>query len=160
MAIGLLARDKCVHSVLALRISRAPSYRLVQITATGVVLLHVLLVPGVSFLTGGAQIVEQELHSGKTQLNHTLLTLGVMALALPAAFFAALDRGSLADLTTYVTRLNTTEHEEAEDHEIATHNEYAPLLSDERRGQFLQLSRGLAVLLLMRCVSCPWRHAA
>ncbi|KZW01404.1 hypothetical protein EXIGLDRAFT_830117 [Exidia glandulosa HHB12029] len=135
LAIGLLARD---------------NYRLLQITVIGVVLLHVLLIPGVAFVTGGAQIIEQELHSGKTQLNHTLLTLGVMALVLPAAFFAALDRGSLSDLTKYVTRLgNATMEGEIEDEELKGHVEYAALLSDERRGQFLQLSRGLAVLLLL-----------
>jgi len=45
----------------------------------GVVLLHLLLVPGVAFLTGGAQMFEQELHPAHTQLNHTLLTVGYVA---------------------------------------------------------------------------------
>ena len=81
------------------------------------------------------------------------LTLGVMSLVLPAAFFAALDRGNLHDLTQYVTHLNTTEHERAEeehDSELGQHAEYSALLTDVRRGQFLQFSRGISVLLLLR----------
>ncbi|KZW01374.1 hypothetical protein EXIGLDRAFT_666383 [Exidia glandulosa HHB12029] len=153
LAIGLLVRD---------------NYRLLQITIIGVVLLHILFVPGVTFFMGGARIVEQELHSGKTQINHTLLTFGVMAVVVPAAFFAALDRGRLQDLTQFVTHLNATATSLAE-RAVATlvrraeeagagaeetteqmrgHPELGPLLTDQRRGQFLQLSRGMAVLLL------------
>ena len=39
-------------------------------------LLHLLLVPGTAFLTGGARIWEQNLHPHPTQLNHTLLSIG------------------------------------------------------------------------------------
>lgn len=156
LAIGLLVRDKYVFTPVKSVYERLTpslrSYRLLQITVVGVVLLHILLIPGVAFVTGGADIIEQELHSGKTQLNHTLLTLGVFALALPAVFFAALDRGNLSDLTKYVTRLNQTEHNSEEAEELASHVEYAALLSDERRGQFLAFSRGLAVLLLIGSV--------
>lgn len=56
-------------------------------------------------MTGGARIFEQELQHGTTELNHSLLTLGVMTLVLPAVFFAALDRGSLSDLTQFALRL-------------------------------------------------------
>lgn len=42
----------------------------------GVVILHLLLVPGTAFLAGGAQIWEQNLHPHTTQLNHSLLTIG------------------------------------------------------------------------------------
>lgn len=42
----------------------------------GVILLHLLLIPGVSFLAGGAQIVQQHLDPHSTQLNHSLLTIG------------------------------------------------------------------------------------
>lgn len=42
----------------------------------GVVLLHLLFVPGVAFLTGGAHIWYQNLHPHPTQLNQTLLTIG------------------------------------------------------------------------------------
>lgn len=42
----------------------------------GVVILHLLLIPGAAFITGGAKIVHQQLHPHFTQLNHTLLTMG------------------------------------------------------------------------------------
>lgn len=42
----------------------------------GVVLLHLLLVPGTAFLAGGARIWEQQLHPHRSQLNLTLLTVG------------------------------------------------------------------------------------
>ncbi|EJD34454.1 hypothetical protein AURDEDRAFT_176499 [Auricularia subglabra TFB-10046 SS5] len=134
LAIGLLVRD---------------NYRLLQMTVVGVVILHILLVPGVAFLMGGAKIVEQELHSGKTQINHTLLTLGVMAVAVPTAFFAALDRGNLRDLTEFTTHLNAGE--ESEEHAAATihSGKLGPLLTDSRRGDFLKLSRGIALMLLL-----------
>ncbi|KAJ7873296.1 hypothetical protein B0H14DRAFT_2720106 [Mycena olivaceomarginata] len=89
-----------------------------------VVLLHLLLIPGVAFVTGGARVLEQDLHPHLTQLNHTLLTIGVMTLLLPAAFFAALNHGSSAA-------------PEAES-----------FINDTNRHVFLQMSRGLAVILL------------
>jgi Ca2+:H+ antiporter len=111
----------------------------------GVVLLHLLLVPGTTFLTGGARIWEQKLHPHRTQLNLTLLTVGsvpnysrlhcramltlnisVLALTIPAAFFAAIDG-------------NTT-----------TSADSSP--SDSLRRDFLRISRGFAVILLVMCV--------
>jgi Ca2+:H+ antiporter len=44
----------------------------------GVVLLHLLLIPGTAFLTGGVRIWEQQLHPHRSQLNLTLLTVGSM----------------------------------------------------------------------------------
>ncbi|KAJ7310744.1 hypothetical protein DFH08DRAFT_943958 [Mycena albidolilacea] len=69
---------------------------------------------------GGTRVLEQDLHPHLTQLNHTLLTIGVMTLFLPAAFFAALNQGSSAA-------------PEAES-----------FINDH---VFLQMSRGLAVIL-------------
>ena len=46
----------------------------------GVVLLHLLLVPGTAFLVGGARVWEQKLHPHRSQLNLTLLTVGSVAL--------------------------------------------------------------------------------
>lgn len=63
--------------------------RLVQATVIGVILLHALLVPGVSFLVGGARVLEQQLRPVHTQLNASLLFLGVVTLLVPAAFFSA-----------------------------------------------------------------------
>lgn len=76
-----------------------------------------------SFLTHGARIWEQDLHPHNTELNHSLLTLGCMTVIIPAAFFAALDRGTGTQLENLVT--------------------------DEVRGQFLKMSRGLAIILLI-----------
>lgn len=42
----------------------------------GVVILHLLLIPGTAFVTGGARIIQQDLHPHLTQLNHSLLTIG------------------------------------------------------------------------------------
>ncbi|KAJ1300900.1 hypothetical protein OPQ81_003326 [Rhizoctonia solani] len=63
--------------------------RLVQSTVIGVILLHALLVPGVAFVVGGARVLEQKLKPVHTQLNASLLFLGVVTLLLPVAFFSA-----------------------------------------------------------------------
>ncbi|KDN36260.1 hypothetical protein RSAG8_10948, partial [Rhizoctonia solani AG-8 WAC10335] len=63
--------------------------RLVQSTVIGVILLHALLVPGVAFMVGGARVLEQKLRPVHTQLNASLLFLGVVTLLLPVAFFSA-----------------------------------------------------------------------
>lgn len=89
-------------------------------------LLHLLLVPGMSFLTHGARIWEQELHPHNTELNQSLLTLGAMTLIVPAAFFAALDRGVGAEIGGAESIIN-----------------------DTVRGHFLKMSRGLAIILLV-----------
>lgn len=84
-------------------------------------LLHLLLIPGTAFLTGGARIWEQNLHPHPTELNHTLLTIGVLTLLIPTAFFASLDNGPTA----------------------------TGLISDSTRHNFLQMSHGLAIILLL-----------
>lgn len=48
--------------------------------SSGVVILHLLLIPGTAFLAGGAQIWEQDLHPHQTQLNLSLLTIGLDSL--------------------------------------------------------------------------------
>ncbi|KAJ7710093.1 hypothetical protein B0H14DRAFT_2646220 [Mycena olivaceomarginata] len=77
-----------------------------------------------STVVGGARVLEQDLHPHLTQLNHILLTIGVMTLLLPAAFFAALNHGSSAapEADSFINHTN--------------------------RHVFLQMSRGLAVILL------------
>lgn len=90
---------------------------------------------------------EQNLHPHFSQLNHSLLTLGcacyrsgfpsvtstkllyrVLALVLPASFYASLSRGSLADIE-------------------------AAVLNDNARADFLRISRGIAILLLLVYIS-------
>lgn len=53
----------------------------------GVVLLHLLLVPGVGFLYGGARLKHQRLSDHEVQLNATLLAIGCVSVfdALHAA---------------------------------------------------------------------------
>lgn len=52
---------------------------------TGVIVLHLLLVPGIAFIFGGARIIQQELHPHITQLNQSLLTVGYeFTFGLPA----------------------------------------------------------------------------
>jgi Ca2+:H+ antiporter len=116
--------NNAVEATLAIILLKKCELKLLQSTIIGVVILHLLLIPGVAFVTGGARVLEQDLHPHLTQLNHTLLTIGVMTLLLPAAFFAALDTTSTA-----------AEAGEA-------------FINDTHRHEFLQMSRGLAVILL------------
>jgi Ca2+:H+ antiporter len=92
----------------------------------GVVLLHLLLIPGCSFLVHGARIWSQDLHPHNTELNQSLLTLGCLTLLVPGAFFAALDRGVGAQLGVS-----------------------GSIVNDTTRSQLLKMSRGLAVILLI-----------
>ncbi|KAJ7755617.1 hypothetical protein DFH07DRAFT_821184 [Mycena maculata] len=120
----VVSLNNTVEATLAIILLKKCELKLLQSTIIGVVLLHLLLIPGVAFVTGGARVSEQDLHPHLTQLNHTLLTIGVMCLLLPAAFFAALDRGGVPGQAAEIFTNDTT------------------------RGQFLQMSRGLAVVLL------------
>ncbi|KAI6047039.1 hypothetical protein EDC04DRAFT_2621408 [Pisolithus marmoratus] len=113
--------NNVVEATLAIILLTKCRLKLLQSTITGVVILHLLLVPGAAFFTGGAQIWEQDLHPAHTQLNHSLLTVGVLALVLPAVFYAAISGSGSA--TTPSTEVLQTE--------------------------FLQMSRGLAVILLL-----------
>ncbi|KAH8109088.1 hypothetical protein DFH11DRAFT_1515975 [Phellopilus nigrolimitatus] len=118
----IVTLNNAVEATLAIILLSECQLRTLQATVVGVVLLHLLLVPGTGFLTGGRHIYEQSLHPRYTQLNNTLLAIGVLSLLVPAAFFAALDSGSNAQST---------------------------LTSDAMRKQLLQMSRGIAVMLLL-----------
>lgn len=50
--------------------------KILQSTIIGVIVLHLLLIPGTAFLVGGSGIWEQHLHPHLAQLNSSLLTLG------------------------------------------------------------------------------------
>lgn len=50
--------------------------QLLRATIVGVVILHLLLVPGTAFATGGLRIIHQNLHPHANELNHSLLILG------------------------------------------------------------------------------------
>ncbi|KAI0290218.1 hypothetical protein BC826DRAFT_913568 [Russula brevipes] len=117
----IITLNNAVEATLAIILLVRCELKLLQSTITGVVLLHLLFIPGTAFLTGGFRIWEQQLHPHRSQLNLTLLTVGVLALTVPAAFFASIDTGS-----------TSTE---------------GP--SDDLRRSLLRMSRGFAVILLV-----------
>ncbi|EMD35857.1 hypothetical protein CERSUDRAFT_115780 [Gelatoporia subvermispora B] len=124
----IVTLNNAVEATLAIILLAHCELRLLQSTIVGVIVLHLLLVPGTSFLTGGMQSWQQELTEHTTELNHSLLMLGVMAIMLPTALFAALDRGASAS--------NAGEP-------------FSSLINDQTRDQILQISRGLSVILLV-----------
>ncbi|KAH9972678.1 hypothetical protein BJV74DRAFT_879751 [Russula compacta] len=72
----IITLNNAVEATLAIILLVRCELKLLQSTITGVVLLHLLLVPGTAFLAGGARIWEQQLHPHRSQLNLTLLTVG------------------------------------------------------------------------------------
>ncbi|KAF9008797.1 hypothetical protein BDQ17DRAFT_1236822 [Cyathus striatus] len=123
----VITLNNAVEATLAIILLLKCELKLLQSTIIGVIVLHLLLIPGVSFVTGGARILEQDLHPQTTELNHTLLTVGVLSLLIPAAFFSALDRASINSAL-----------EPAQS-----------IISDTGRDEFLRMSRGIAILLLL-----------
>ncbi|KAI0641767.1 hypothetical protein C8Q79DRAFT_989290 [Trametes meyenii] len=126
----IITLNNAVEAVLAIILLAKCELRLLQSTIVGVVILHLLLIPGTAFLVGGYNIRQQALHPHHTDLNHTLLMIGVLATMLPTAFFAALDRGANA-----VT--------------AAGQETASSLVNDITRGQILKMSRGMAIMLLV-----------
>ncbi|KAF8521153.1 hypothetical protein JB92DRAFT_3111300 [Gautieria morchelliformis] len=132
--------NNAVEATLAIILLIRCQLKILQSTIAGVVLLHLLFVPGVAFLTGGARIWQQNLEPRPTQLNQTLLTIGVLALLVPAAFFAALNPGVASSNNAAVaTGTNAT---------IAGAGT-EPFLSDTLRADLLAMSRGISILLLI-----------
>ncbi|KAI0051280.1 hypothetical protein FA95DRAFT_1554616 [Auriscalpium vulgare] len=121
----VITLNNAVEATLAIILLVRCELKLLQSTIVGVVLLHTLLIPGTAFLTGGARIWEQELHPNRSQLNHSLLMVGVLALVIPAGFFAAIDKGV-----------------------PATGAGADSLISDDLRQDFLRMGRGFAIILL------------
>lgn len=122
----VITLNNAVETALAIVLLSKCELKLLQSTVTGVVLLRLLLVPGSSFLTGGVNILTQDLNPHVVQMNNTLLTIGALTLLLPAMFFSALDRMVPAGII-----------------------DIPPPVSDSTRGDFLKISRALAVFLLL-----------
>ncbi|TFK29238.1 hypothetical protein FA15DRAFT_582618 [Coprinopsis marcescibilis] len=80
-----------VEATLAIILLLHCDLALLKSTVIGVVLLHLLLVPGMSFIAGGARVATQDLHPHVTELNRSLLAVGSLSLMVPSAFYAALD---------------------------------------------------------------------
>lgn len=122
----LISLNNSVEATLAIILLTKCQLKLLQSSIVGVVLLHLLLIPGCSFLVHGARIWSQDLHPHNTELNQSLLTMGCLTLLVPAAYFAALDRGVGSNIGTA-----------------------DGIVNDITRGKFLKMSRGLAVILLI-----------
>ncbi|KAF6762811.1 hypothetical protein DFP72DRAFT_877002 [Ephemerocybe angulata] len=116
-----------VEATLAIILLRHCEISLLKSTIIGVVILHLLLVPGTAFVAGGARILQQDLHPHLTELNHSLLTLGVLSLTLPAAFFASLS-----------SNFNP----------VGTAESNSVIVNDALRGNLLKMSHGMAFCLL------------
>ncbi|CAE6447775.1 hypothetical protein ACGC1H_003355 [Rhizoctonia solani] len=154
----VITLDNVVEATLAIILLTHCELKLVQSTLIGVILLHLLLVPGTAFLTGGAQIWEQHLRPHPTQLNHSLLTFGVMILLLPVALFTALPASlpgtgsggsTAATAARLMARAGGGEAEGSAIKEAMIHAAEAIAVTDSTRGTFLKFSRGLSVLLLV-----------
>jgi len=118
--------SNAVEATLAIILLVNCDLTLLKSTIIGVIILHLLLVPGIAFIFGGARIIQQDLHPHTTQLNQSLLTVGVLAILMPTAFFCALN-----------TQFAPTEIQKTS------------AVTDRVRGEILRFSRGLAVLLLV-----------
>ncbi|CAE7148402.1 unnamed protein product, partial [Rhizoctonia solani] len=157
----IITLDNVVEATLAIILLTHCELKLVQSTLIGVILLHLLLVPGTAFLTGGAQIWEQHLRPHPTQLNHSLLTFGVMVLLLPVALFSALPvslpssstgGSSGATVARLMARAGGGEEEGLAIKEAMIRAAETIAMTDNTRGTFLMFSRGLAILLLIAYV--------
>ncbi|KAB5589802.1 Calcium/proton exchanger [Ceratobasidium theobromae] len=152
----VITLDNVVEATLAIILLTHCELRLLQSTLVGVILLHLLLVPGTAFLTGGARVWEQHLKPHPTQLNHSLLTLGVITLLLPAALFAALPASLPTNSANSTTEVAThlIARAASEEHDVALREAMlravrTVAVTDSSRHTFLQLSRGLSILLLI-----------
>ncbi|PPR03874.1 hypothetical protein CVT26_000872 [Gymnopilus dilepis] len=121
----VITLNNAVEATLAILLLKKCELVLLKSTIIGVVILHLLLVPGTAFVTGGVRIIQQDLHPHLTQLNHSLLTIGVLTLLIPASFFASMDSP------------------------VAIQTSIQKVISDDTRHMLLQMSRGLAVILLV-----------
>ncbi|TBU39209.1 hypothetical protein BD309DRAFT_872771 [Dichomitus squalens] len=139
----VITLSNAIEAALAIILLFRCQLRLLQSTVIGVVLLHLLLIPGVAFFIQGAQIYEQRLHQF-SNLNHSLLMIGVLGILVPTVFFAALDRGSVAAGSGDQSGLPAP---------------FVPLVSDAVRRDIVQMSRGIAVMLLLIYITgCLYRH--
>ncbi|QRV82042.1 Sodium/calcium exchanger protein [Ceratobasidium sp. AG-Ba] len=167
----IITLHNVVEVVLAWFLLLKCELKLLQATIIGVVLLHSLLVPGTAFLTGGSKIWAQSLKPRVTELNQSLLTIGVLALVVPAAFFSALPYQNpqeyapqfanatlAADLAAAAANKTASAlvrraGVDGKEHKALEHAmEVAAQvvgMSDKTRGVLLQLSRGISVILLV-----------
>ncbi|KAG8960995.1 hypothetical protein FRC00_013625 [Tulasnella sp. 408] len=192
----VITLSNCIEVVLAVMLLLNCELRLAQATIAGVVLLHLLLVPGCAFLTGGAKIWYQQLGEHSSQLNQSLLAAGYAHIhvdsktttaaekllpchansLIPTVFFSAIgsdahvtqlsgiakevktmleayenntSSGSTSDVVSEHARRNLAHAKRIWETVDLTGSE---AVSDETRGVLLQISRGMAVIMLIMCV--------
>ncbi|KAF8753031.1 hypothetical protein RHS01_07377 [Rhizoctonia solani] len=91
----VITLDNVVEATLAIILLVHCELKLVQSTLIGVILLHLLLVPGTAFLTGGAQIWEQHLRPHPTSSTIRFSPLGNIVCGPPESL-ATSSGGSTA----------------------------------------------------------------
>ncbi|KAI0740184.1 hypothetical protein C8Q76DRAFT_852762 [Earliella scabrosa] len=87
----IITLSNAVEATLAIILLLKCELRLLQSTIIGVVLLHLLLVPGTAFFFHGCFKPQQRFKAHHVQMNLSLLMIGVLGTMLSTAFFAALD---------------------------------------------------------------------
>ena len=65
----IITLNNAVEATLAIILLLKCELRLLQSTIVGVILLHLLLIPGTGFLTGGVRILQQHLDAHSVQLR-------------------------------------------------------------------------------------------
>ncbi|KAI0740183.1 hypothetical protein C8Q76DRAFT_790652 [Earliella scabrosa] len=136
----VITLSNAVEATLAILLLHKCELRLLQSTIIGVVLLHLLLIPGTAFFVEGTQVFQQMLQPHHANLNVSLLMIGVLATLVPTAFFAALDRGDTSSRSGLPPP-------------------FVPLVSDFVRRDILRMSRGISVILLViYATSRIYRH--
>ncbi|KAJ4473014.1 hypothetical protein J3R30DRAFT_3513928 [Lentinula aciculospora] len=90
----IVTLNNAVEATLAIILLVKCELRLLQATVIGVILLHLLFVPGIAFIIGGAKLIYQSLNPHSAQLNHILLLMGVLTLLLPTALFTTLQNSN------------------------------------------------------------------
>ncbi|QRV95547.1 Sodium/calcium exchanger protein [Ceratobasidium sp. AG-Ba] len=152
-----------IEGVLAIFLLTSCQLKLLQSTIIGVLLLHLLFVPGVTFLAGGARVREQRLEPRPTQLNLLFLMFGGLSLLLPLSFFAALPRTlpnisaggpPAAALLKRLVSQASEKNNHSTNQDIGTQDALMRAIKtlaiqDTTRDTVLKLSRGLAVLLFI-----------
>ncbi|KAG8884611.1 hypothetical protein FRB99_004511, partial [Tulasnella sp. 403] len=161
--------SNAIEATLAIMLLINCELRLAQATIAGVVLLHLLLVPGFAFLTGGAKIWYQKLAEHNAQLNQSLLGAGFVFMLIPTIFFTALDRTAVAHAPpngTPAAESPAAAAGEASATTTAAHAaataaghvrrvlgtpdlSHSDAVSDQTRDVLLQISRGLAIMMLI-----------
>ncbi|KAJ3897498.1 hypothetical protein F5879DRAFT_17235 [Lentinula edodes] len=101
----IVTLNNAVEATLAIILLVKCELRLLQATIIGVVLLHLLFVPGIAFIIGGAKLIYQSLNPHSAQLNHILLLMGVLTLLLPTALFTTVGTASANSTTDSIREI-------------------------------------------------------